>query len=230
MTGISTELRRALEIGLSYTLDAALDEKHDDVRENIMRDIAIIQRALLSPATPEATGDDVALMNYLSIAKYEREKGNVEIANIIERMAAIIATLSPYGAQPLVSREPDPVIKGGVSQSAVERARKLAAEIMVAMRQARFPKEYADEAHDEFESLTLTPMLTAALATQPASDTGLREQGRAEGFAAAVAWLRDRSAMKPPATLWHAASLLADQLEQSRIPRAALNHKAGEQS
>jgi hypothetical protein len=50
-----------------------------------------------------------------------------------------------------------------------------------------------------------------------------REQGQAEGFAAAVQWLRDRSAMKPPASLWHAASLLADQMEQSRIPAAAVD-------
>lgn len=49
----------------------------------------------------------------------------------------------------------------------VERVRKLAAEIMVAMRQARFPKEYADEAMDEFEALTLTPMLTEAIRNTP---------------------------------------------------------------
>lgn len=44
-----------------------------------------------------------------------------------------------------------------------EVARKLAAEIMVAMRQARFPKEYADEVMDEFEALVLTPMLASAI-------------------------------------------------------------------
>lgn len=51
----------------------------------------------------------------------------------------------------------------------------------------------------------------------------LREKGQGEGFAAAIQWLRDRSAMKPPATLWHAAAILADQLERSRIP--ATHHK-----
>lgn len=45
-----------------------------------------------------------------------------------------------------------------------------------------------------------------------------REKGQAEGFAAAVQQLRDMAAQKPPAPLWHAASLLADSLERSRIP------------
>jgi hypothetical protein len=46
----------------------------------------------------------------------------------------------------------------------------LAADIMAAMRRARFPKEYADEAHDEFEALVLTPMLRAALqSAQPSA-------------------------------------------------------------
>lgn len=49
----------------------------------------------------------------------------------------------------------------------------------------------------------------------------IRLQGQAEGFAAAVQWLRDRSAMKPAPTLSHAASILADQMEQSRIPASA---------
>lgn len=43
-------------------------------------------------------------------------------------------------------------------------ARKLAADIMAAMRRAKFPKEYPAEAHDEFEALTLVPMLSEALA------------------------------------------------------------------
>ena len=50
----------------------------------------------------------------------------------------------------------------------------------------------------------------------------LREIGQAEGFAAAVQWLRDRGACKPPATLWHAAETLADQMEQARVPGQAL--------
>jgi hypothetical protein len=49
----------------------------------------------------------------------------------------------------------------------------------------------------------------------------MRAQRQSEGFASAVHWLRERSAMKPPATLWSAAEILAGQMEQSRIP--ALN-------
>jgi hypothetical protein len=46
----------------------------------------------------------------------------------------------------------------------------LAADIMAAMRRARFPKEYAEEAHDEFEALVLTPMLRAAMqSAQPSA-------------------------------------------------------------
>lgn len=45
-----------------------------------------------------------------------------------------------------------------------------------------------------------------------------RQQGQGEGMNAATLWLRERGATKPPASLWHAALLLADQLEQSRIP------------
>jgi hypothetical protein len=69
-----------------------------------------------------------------------------------------------------------------------------------------------------------------ALIDQLEADGGaevMRLQGQAEGFAAAVQWLRDRSAMKPPATLFHAATILADQMEQSRIaytPRKAPSH------
>lgn len=65
----------------------------------------------------------------------------------------------------------------------------------------------------------------AALATKDAEIAAMRLQGQEEGFAAAVQWLRDRSAMKPPATLFHAATLLADQMEQSRKPAAALGAK-----
>lgn len=45
-------------------------------------------------------------------------------------------------------------------------AEKLAAQIMIAIRQARFPAEYYAEAHDEFESLVLKPMLAQALANE----------------------------------------------------------------
>lgn len=48
-----------------------------------------------------------------------------------------------------------------------------------------------------------------------------RQQGQNEGFAAAIAKLRDMGGMKPVPALWHAASLLADSLERSRIPCAA---------
>lgn len=69
---------------------------------------------------------------------------------------------------------------------------------------------------------TLTAAETALTATPPAPNDDLRAAHQAEVFAAAVAWLRERSAIKPPATLHHAAMILADQLEQSRIPGAAL--------
>ena len=51
-----------------------------------------------------------------------------------------------------------------------------------------------------------------------AENAQMRRQGQDEGFAAAVQELRDMSARKPLPTLWHAASVLADSLEQSRIP------------
>ena len=55
-----------------------------------------------------------------------------------------------------------------------------------------------------------------------AENAQMRRQGQDEGFAAAVQELRDMSARKPLPTLWHAASALADSLEQSRIPCQAL--------
>ena len=72
------------------------------------------------------------------------------VDRLLANTAAALATLQPA----------DPV-EPKVSSDVVEQARKLAADIMVAVRQARFPKEYYAEAHDEFESLTLTPMLLA---------------------------------------------------------------------
>jgi len=63
--------------------------------------------------------------------------------------------------------------------------------------------------------------IQSTLATSPRAGD-LREAGQAEGFAAAVAQLRDMAARKPPATLHHAATILADQLEQSCIPTSAL--------
>lgn len=58
----------------------------------------------------------------------------------------------------------------------------------------------------------------------------MRQQGQDEGFAAAVQWLRDRSAMKPRASLWSAALELADQMEQSRAPHQALSNADGVQA
>lgn len=58
-----------------------------------------------------------------------------------------------------------------------------------------------------------------------ADNARARAQGQDEGFAAAVQELRDMSARKPLPTLWHAASVLADSLEQSRIPCQALESK-----
>lgn len=136
-----------------------------------------------SPDTPVATGDDVELLraadglDHVASALQEvhalgRDGINDAAydASMLGQIAAVERGASLLRRAAIATLSPN-----GVSQSAVERARKLAAEIMVAMRQARFPKEYADEAHDGFESLTLTPMLTAALAAQPASDTGPRE-------------------------------------------------------
>lgn len=74
-----------------------------------------------------------------------------------------------------------------------------------------------------FERSTLAPD-----EAPKAKDSGeMREQGQAEGFAAAVQQLRDYSAQKPPATPWYAASILADQLEQSRIPSRVLGKEDG---
>jgi hypothetical protein len=55
-------------------------------------------------------------------------------------------------------------------------AEKLAASVMVAVRQARFPKEYADEAHDEFEAIVLVPLFQIALRTPPQSGEVSQEQ------------------------------------------------------
>ena len=71
----------------------------------------------------------------------------------------------------------------------------------------------ADDAH-KAGSLAAATVIQQAFAER---DGEMRLQGQAEGFAGAVQWLRDRGAMKPPATLWHAAEILADQMEQSRI-------------
>lgn len=69
----------------------------------------------------------------------------------------------------------------------------------------------------------LLEALAAALRqqAQPTPDA-MREQGQAEGFAAAVQQLRDMSAQKPNPALAVPAAHLADILEQSRIPSAAL--------
>jgi len=50
-----------------------------------------------------------------------------------------------------------------------------------------------------------------------------RRRGQEEGFAAAVAQLRDMSAIKPRATLYREAGILADHLEQSRVALSASN-------
>lgn len=64
--------------------------------------------------------------------------------------------------------------------------------------------------------------LQARVDVLEAENARIRRQGQDEGFAAAVQELRDMSARKPLPTLWHAASVLADSLEQSRIPCQAL--------
>lgn len=47
---------------------------------------------------------------------------------------------------------------------------------------------------------------------------GVRAQGQREGKAAVCGWLRELSATKPPASLHHAALMLADQFEASEQP------------
>ena len=61
----------------------------------------------------------------------------------------------------------------------------------------------------------------AAIQSLTAERDAMRLQGQSEGFAAAVAWLRDRGAMKPRPMFSLAAETLADQMEQSRIPGQA---------
>jgi Lar family restriction alleviation protein len=81
---------------------------------------------------------------------------------------------------------------------------------------------------DEAEAIaawnTRAPQATRIEALE-ADNARARAQGQDEGFAAAVQELRDMSARKPLPTLWHAASVLADSLEQSRIPCQALESK-----
>jgi hypothetical protein len=60
----------------------------------------------------------------------------------------------------------------------ITKARELAANIMAAVRRARFPREYADEAHDEFEALTLVPILVEALTPAPMSEDEALERAR----------------------------------------------------
>jgi len=64
---------------------------------------------------------------------------------------------------------------------------------------------WVDPGEEVFRAYTLSEMVLLAE----------RLNGHAEGHAAAVQWLRDRSAQHPPASLFHAAGLLADQLEAS---------------
>jgi hypothetical protein len=63
-------------------------------------------------------------------------------------------------------------------------------------------------------------LILTLLAELDAQADAERDRGQSEGFAAAVGWLRDRGAMNPPATLHHAASILADQLELISRPRS----------
>ena len=65
------------------------------------------------------------------------------IAAISEAGADILRLTNPHTPEEPMTDPTTPALLG---------ARKLAADIMVAVRQARFPKEYADEAHDEFEA------------------------------------------------------------------------------
>lgn len=58
----------------------------------------------------------------------------------------------------------------------------------------------------------------------------IRRRGQDEGFAAAVQQLRDMGAVKPTPSHAAIAALLADSLERSRIPCAALSQPLGSQT
>ena len=95
----------------------------------------------------------------------------------------------------------------------VERLRsRKESEMIGGWERVEFIDEDAIEAADRIEALE-------------ADNARARAQGQDEGFAAAVQELRGMSARKPLPTLWHAASVLADSLEQSRIPCQALESK-----
>lgn len=81
--------------------------------------------------------------------------------------------------------------------------------------------------HWRHKARTILPIVNARLDAITKERGELRIQGQREGFAAAVQWLRERSASKPRAPLWEEAHTLADQLEQSRIPFQTLggNHE-----
>jgi hypothetical protein len=86
--------------------------------------------------------------------------------------------------------------------------------------------------HVPVRDLHLGPSFTDALTAIEALEErvrGMRGQGQSEGWAAAVGFLRNMSAIHPPASLSHAASLLADQLEdarQAKSARATLNQES----
>lgn len=68
--------------------------------------------------------------------------------------------------------------------------------------------------------MTITRKITEGL-EEMARMEAIRRQGQEEGFAAAVQQLRGLDAQKPPHPYSHEAMLLADYLEQSRIPAEA---------
>ena len=74
---------------------------------------------------------------------------------------------------------------------------------------------------------SLLPVIRAHLEPTSEMVEAARKQGQDEGFAAAVSWLRDRSAQKPAAYLALEAELLANGLENSRLPAKAWSQSNG---
>ena len=78
-----------------------------------------------------------------------------------------------------------------------------------------------------YDARALLPVIRDHLEPTSEMVEAARKQGQDEGFAAAVSWLRDRSAQKPAAYLALEAELLANGLENSRLPAKAWSKSNG---
>ena len=103
-------------------------------------------------------------------------------------------------------------------------------ELIEAMARAIYESQFVDEwsggdgiEAEQFRQCAraVIPIIRAHLEPTSEMVEAARKQGQDEGFAAAVQWLRDRSAQKPAAYLALEADVLANGLENSRIPYAA---------